>query len=113
LEGFPNVFNPIIDHCKVPDVTTLMVRNVELVSPDNKHPLFTPCGFEVGLETQPTPKSTVFVAGFGGAIGKEGVEQADTASLQSFGCAQIPNELIHTYIHRERSFFIGFSFLNS
>ncbi|MNE31245.1 hypothetical protein D3C80_1247980 [compost metagenome] len=35
-------FNPIIDHSNVPLVTILIVMNVETVSPDNKHPLFTP-----------------------------------------------------------------------
>ncbi|MNY15835.1 hypothetical protein D3C86_1490680 [compost metagenome] len=84
LAGFPDAFKPIIDHCNVPFETILMVIKVELVSPDNKHPELTPCGLELGLEIVPVPKSTTFVAGFGGSIAKSGVEQPDTAPEQLF-----------------------------
>jgi hypothetical protein len=86
-DGVPFGFNPTRDHCSVPDVTILIVIKVELVSPDNKHPLFTPWGFVEGFETDPDVKSTTFVAGFGGAIPKGGALQPGIASLQSFGWA--------------------------
>jgi hypothetical protein len=50
---------PIIDHCKVPVVNTLIVMNVETVSPESKHPAFIPWGFVLGLENEPEVKSTV------------------------------------------------------
>jgi hypothetical protein len=80
---------PMIDHSKVPVVTTEMVINVELVSPLNKHPEFpgTVLGFVLGLEIDPEVKSTILVAGLFGSIVKAGVVQPGTASEQSFGCA--------------------------
>jgi hypothetical protein len=50
---------PMIDHCRVPLVTMLMVIKVETVSPDNKHPELTPCGLVLGFEIEPDVKSIV------------------------------------------------------
>jgi hypothetical protein len=54
---------PWIDHCSEPLETTEIVINVELVSPESKHPEFPPFGFTLGFETLPEVKSMIFVLG--------------------------------------------------
>jgi hypothetical protein len=76
---------PIIDHAKVPFEMTLIVMNVELVSPLSKHPELNPAGLVEGFEILPAVKSITLVAGLFGAIGNEGVVHPGTASIQSFG----------------------------
>jgi hypothetical protein len=74
-----------MDHSNVPDETTEIVINVELVSPESKQPEFDPYGgvdgFEILFEVV---KSTMFVAGLFGRIPNEGVVQPGTAPLQLF-----------------------------
>jgi hypothetical protein len=55
----PEAVGLTIDHCNVPDVTTLIVMKVETVSPVNKHPEFPPFGFVLGFDIDPAVKSTV------------------------------------------------------
>jgi hypothetical protein len=73
----------MIDHCKVPDETTEMVINVELVSPESRQPALVPYGGVEGFEILfDDVKSTIFVAGLFGCIPNEGVVQPGTAPLQ-------------------------------